>query len=363
MKQYILTFFIAALCWNVQAQKNKTENIVIITLDGFRWQELFYGADSLLIANKEFTHDQDEIKKRFWAASAEERRKKLLPFLWNEFSSQGQLLGNRKLGNLVNCSNSMWFSYPGYNEILSGFADDQRINSNDKIDNPNVTVLEFLNNQSSYKGKVAAFGSWDVFPFIINRKRSNIPINAGFETSSSPDLTEREKFLNEIQSQIPAIWGGVRYDAFTHHYAMEYVKKKTPKVLYISYGETDDFAHDGDYSAYLRSAYQTDQFIAKWWRFFQNHPQYKGKTTILITTDHGRGTQPIESWKSHGSKIKDAGEIWMAAIGPDTPAKGEVKEKMQLYQNQLAKTAAALLSVDYKNDKPVGDVISIMIKK
>ena len=65
-----------------------------------------------------------------------------MPFFWKEVTKMGQLHGNRNLGNKVDLTNTMWFSYPGYNEILSGKADDSRINSNDKIPNPNTTILE-----------------------------------------------------------------------------------------------------------------------------------------------------------------------------------------------------------------------------
>ena len=128
---------------------------------------------------------------------------------------------------------------------------------------------------------------------------------------------------------------------------MEYVKKHSPKLVYIAYGETDDFAHDGEYDHYLKSAKQTDQFIKEIWEYIQSTPQYKDKTTLLITTDHGRGTEPLDTWRSHGTDITGAGEIWMAAIGPDTPALGVV-EKGQYYQNQLAATAAKLLGLEYK---------------
>jgi hypothetical protein len=63
----------------------------------------------------------------------------------------------------------MWFSYPGYNEILTGKADDQNIFSNDKIPNPNETILEQF--AKTYDPlKVAAFGSWDVFDYIVNQE-------------------------------------------------------------------------------------------------------------------------------------------------------------------------------------------------
>jgi hypothetical protein len=344
------------------AQSHKTENIFIITLDGFRWQELFTGADSLLVANKDFVRDTAALKARFWADTPLQRRKILMPFFWNTIASQGQIYGNRRHGNNVDCSNTMWFSYPGYHEILSGFADDENINSNKKVNNPNETLLEFLNRLPQYKGKVAAFGSWDVFPFIINEERSGVPVNAGFERASGEELTDREKFLNTLQDEIPGPWGAVRLDAFTHYFAFEYIKKNKPRVLYVAYGETDDFAHDGRYDEYLKSAQRTDHFISKLWEWAQSQNRYKDKTTFLITTDHGRGTQPIPTWRSHGEEISGASQIWFAVIGPDTPSSGEQKSPGQLYQNQVAKTAAAFLGVEYGNKKKVGNVISTAMK-
>lgn len=356
--KYLVIAICLAVPFGAEGQsKVKTENVFIITFDGLRWQELFSGADSALLRNKDFTANLNESNALFWGQTSTERRKKLMPFFWTTLSTEGQIYGNRLHDNNVNCSNKMWFSYPGYNEILCGFADDERINSNDKIDNPNVTVLEFLNKQKKYEGKVAAFSSWDVIPYIVNETRSGVPVNGGYETATGNDLTDKEKFLNELQPKIPGHWGSVRQDAFTHYYAFEYIKKNKPNVVYISYGETDDFAHDGRYDEYLKSANRTDQFIQELWSWTQSNSKYKGKTTFLITTDHGRGTVPIETWKSHGDEISGADEIWFAVIGPDTPPTGEQKNENQLYQNQVAKTAAAFLGIEYTNEQKVGDVI------
>ncbi|UOB16473.1 sulfatase-like hydrolase/transferase [Abyssalbus ytuae] len=347
MKKSVLTLtvIIIFLCVTTgNAQKNKSPKIVLITMDGFRWQEFYTGADPLLITNKEFVEDTTFLKTRFWRDNEKERREALMPFLWKEAIHRGQFHGNRKENSRVNLTNNMWFSYPGYNEILSGKADDKRINSNDKIDNPNVTVLEIINNKPAYKGKVAAFGSWDVFPYIINENRSGVPVNAGFETATG-DLSEREEFLNELQEQIPSPWGSVRLDAFTHHYALEYIKKNHPEVVYIAYGETDDFAHDGDYQAYLKSAHTTDSMIKELWEFTQNDDFYKDNTIFLISTDHGRGTEPLETWKHHGTKIKNAGEVWFITFGHNIKVKGEVKDDEQLYSNQFAPTILQLLGM------------------
>lgn len=340
-----LMFTLILFCSST-AMAQKTENVFLVTLDGLRWQELFGGADSLLIDDSGYVEDPEELVKEYWDNDPLKRRQILMPFFWSTISKNGQLYGNRDFENNVDCTNQMWFSYPGYNEILSGFADDKRITSNDKIDNPNVTILEFLNNKPKYNGKVAAFGSWDVFPYIINEKRSGIPVNAGFEKNTQ-DPTKIELFLNKIQEEIRGPWGEVRLDVFTHHYAMEHLKKNKPKVLYVAYGETDDYAHDGEYDQYLKSANQTDQYIEELWNLAQSDPQYRDKTTLIITTDHGRGTSPKETWKDHGTEVENGGQIWLAILGPDTPPKGEVKEKGQLYQNQVAATVAQLLGENY----------------
>lgn len=345
MKKTILLIVTALISiMKINAQGTNDTKVILITLDGYRWQELFTGADSLLVANKEYVHDTTMLKKAFWRDTPQERREALMPFFWNQVAKMGQIHGNRPLGSKVNLTNSMWFSYPGYNEILTGTADDERIRSNAKMENPNTTILERYNNTPQGKGKVAAFGSWDVFPYIINEERSGVPVNAGFEEAKG-DLNEREKFLNELQEQIPSPWGGVRLDAFTHHYALEHMKKEHPKLVYISYGETDDFAHDGEYQAYLKSAHNTDALIKEIWDFTQQDDFYKDQTVFLISTDHGRGTDPLDTWRSHGSDIKGAGNVWFVTFGKNVKPMGEVKQEEQLFSNQIAPTILKLLGM------------------
>jgi hypothetical protein len=344
-----------------QEKTDTNTKVVLITLDGLRWQELFSGADPLLITNQTYVNDTTELKEKFWRETAEDRREVLLPFIWGEVARMGQLHGNRTLGSKVDLTNTMWFSYPGYNEILSGRADDDRINSNDKIPNPNTTVLEIANKDPRYIGKVAAFGSWDVFPYIINQERSGLPVNAGFELATGDGLTEREMFLNKLQPKVPSPWGTVRLDAFTHYYALEHMKKAHPSLVYIAYGETDDFAHDGDYAAYLKSAHTTDAMMRELWHFCQTDPFYKDNTLFLITTDHGRGTQPLETWKGHGSEVRGAGEVWLLAFGKGVAQRGEVQAREQAFSNQIAATILKALSLP--PSPQMGEALEVFTKK
>ena len=130
-------------------------------------------------------------------------------------------------------------------------------------------------------------------------------------------------------------------------------------MLYISYGETDEWAHSGHYWDYLNAANMVDKWIQDIWNYVQSDPFYKNKTAIFITTDHGRGDAVKKEWRDHGSDVKDAHEIWFAAMGPGIKAKGEVKTKQQLYQKQFAQTMAALLDLKFECEHPVGEKIEI----
>ncbi|MGC3945242.1 MAG: alkaline phosphatase family protein [Chryseolinea sp.] len=337
------------------AQKNKTQNVILVTLDGMRWQEVFGGADSAYMKQQQHLKD-GALKEKYWRNDAQARREALFPFLWTTVVKQGQLYGNRQLGSLVNVTNNQWFSYPGYNEILTGRADDARINSNDKFYNPNQNVLEFIQSKPGFSGKVAAFTSWDVFPYIINDKRNNIMVSAGQQAATrSPNDTE--KVLNKLMSSVPNPLGEVRLDAFTFYYGLEYMKKNKPRVMYFAFDETDDFAHGGEYGAYLNSAHATDGYLSELWNFVQSDPAYKGTTTLIVTVDHGRGAT-TEDWKHHGIKVPGADQIWLAMIGPDSQAVGEVKSG-QIYQKQVAQTIASLLGFNFKSEPGQGDEIAI----
>ncbi|MFN8355606.1 MAG: phosphoglyceromutase [Spirosomataceae bacterium] len=363
MKKTLIVLFCWVGSFCASAQQHLTEHVFLITTDGFRWQELYGGADSSLLFDRTFTKDSANTVKTFWAETPQQRRTKLMPFFWNTIAQQGQLYGNRWLGNKVNVLNPYWFSYPGYSEILTGFVDES-INSNDKKDNPNVTVLEFLHRQKGFQGQIAAFASWDVFPWIIHTNRSGIPVNAGVTPAQQGKLSERELYLNELLPNLPSPWGtSARLDLLTYQYAKEYVKRASPKVLFLAFDETDDYAHDGNYRDYLSAAHRVDSYIADLWNYVQSQPKYRNKTTFIITTDHGRGFQPKVRWKDHGTKTPNSYEIWFAVIGPDTPPTGEVSTSAQYFQNQLAKTLAAFLGIDYQNKQPVGEVVSGAIKK
>ena len=336
------------------------ENIIIITTDGLRWQEVFAGMDSAIANDEKFNQgDSAGIYKKFWAPDAGERRKKVMPFLWSTIQSHGQVYGNRDLDNKVDNANPYWFSYPGYNEIFTGYPD-TAINSNSYPPNPHTTLLEFLNKQPKYRNNVAAFGAWDAFDRILNEGRSKVPVFSAFDAFGGKAPDANEKIINAMKKDSYKPFDEAEcLDVFTHYAALNYLQTRKPKVLYISYGETDEWAHSGRYKDYLNAANMVDKWIQDIWNYVQNDPFYKNKTALFFTTDHGRGDTVKKEWTSHWSDIKGAHQIWFAAMGPGIKNKGEVKTPQQLYQKQFAQTMASLLGLRFVAGHPVGEKIEL----
>jgi hypothetical protein len=337
-----------------------------VTLDGFRWQEIFRGADTSLI-NSHFTSDKRGILKKFDGINAEEKRMKLLPFFWSVLAKKGQLYGNRDLGNMDEVANPYYFSYPGYNEIFTGFPD-PRMNTNDPILNPNRNVLEYINSQNGFQGRVAVFSSWERFPQIFNVGRSKLMVNSGYTDFIDPNKSSRFNFLNKIQHEAPKLLGdSTRLDFFTYEMAFQYLNEFKPRVLYLSWDETDDFAHEGHYDWYLNAAHQEDAFLNELWNYIQSNPNYSNKTTLIISCDHGRGAgqEKGDRWTDHGKGTPNSNQTWFAVIGPDTPATGEMNTPNKTYHKQFAQTIALLLGLNFagKADHEVGSAITTVVKK
>jgi hypothetical protein len=363
MKKLVILTLMLSIQLQLQAQSYKTKNMVIVTLDGLRWQEVYRGADSALI-NSKYTEGKREIRKRFWTDSMNARRKLLFPFFWSTLVQHGQLYGNRDIGGNDEVANPYHFSYPGYNEIFTGFPD-KRMNTNDPVTNPNINVLEFLNKQKGFENKVAVFSSWERFPQILNVHRSGLLINSGYMDLKLAEMNDRLKFLNEMQHQAPHYLGdSTRIDFITYEFGKTYMKQYKPRALYLSFDETDDLAHAGNYQFYLDRAHQEDGFLNELWNYIQSDPFYKDKTTLIVTCDHGRGDSPIANWRDHGTGTPHSEQTWFAVIGPDTQPGGEMKGATTFHK-QLAQTIALLLGFDFKAvaGHEVGDPITSITAK
>lgn len=271
----------------------------------------------------------------------------LMPFLWGTVAKKGQVYGNRDAGSNMRVTNKFWFSYPGYSEMIVGFADD-RINTNNPILNPNITVFEYLNNRPGFRHRVAVFSVWSVVRAMVNPGRSGLPVNVAMEQMDFGTKSPAIDAINGMKRNLHHPWPNDPYDALCFYTAMEYLRNDKPRAMWMTFGETDTFAHEGRYDHYLNAMHRTDRMLSELWSTLQSMPQYKGKTTLIFSVDHGRGLAPT-AWKSHGASVVGADETWLAAIGPFTPALGERKNVAEVTTSQIAATVAASVGLDFRS--------------
>jgi hypothetical protein len=344
------------------ALAGKTQNIVLIVSDGLRWQEVFTGADPTLLNQKEGGSwlAEADLRQRYWRPDADARRALLFPFLWGTVATQGQIFGNQTKDSVARVTNGMAFSYPGYNEMSVGFPD-PRINSNAFGPNPNMTVFEWLNKFAEFHGRVAVYGTWNVYDNIFNKSRSGLAMQTGWTPPHKAHETPRDALLRGLFETTTRFDEHDVGNSFLQIELLDYVKDEHPRVLFVGYGETDNWAHQGRYDLVLDSAHRFDHFVRQLWDTMQAMPQYHGTTTFIITTDHGRGSGLTE-WKEHGVDEKGSENIWIAVLGPDTAPLGERTHAAPVTQAQIAATVAAFVGKDYRHDvpkaaSPIADVL------
>lgn len=322
-----------------------SRRVILLTLDGVRPTEFFGGMDSAVVAFPDSSGigDSARVWRQYWRGSPLARRRAVMPFFWDSLAPRAVVLGDPSIGGHATIANTMGFSAPGYLEILTGSAQ-PTVTSNDQIRYPFETILQFTRRKLKLgRMQVAAFTSWENFKDYVANRPDDVYVNAGFDTVPEPFTTPLLARLATLQSRALPEWNGSRLDAFTGGMALEFLRQHRPTLMYVAFNDTDDFAHIRKYDRVLDSMHNADDFIRELWHTLQSDPVYRGKTTLVITTDHGRGLTPT-SWTDHGQETPGSSEIWMAVIGPGTGA--TTGARVPATQSQIAATVLTCLGLD-----------------
>jgi len=345
--KHIIVILLSVLPMLLSAKGAGNTRLVIITIDGLRWQEVFEGAEETLLSDSKQVKDVELYRQTYWRSTPEERREVLMPFVWNTIAKQGTIIGNRNKNSMMQVANKTSISYPGYSEMMTGMVD-EAITSNDPVNNPHRNVLEAANEDPRYKGRVAMYGSWKSTRFAIHNELAGIPASVSYEPNIAKKQTPRLRLAERMLAGMPHFWRSEHFDAFTYAFAIETLLKDHPKVMWISFGDCDEWAHARKYDLYLDGAQGTDAFIRDIYEALEADRFYKGKTTYLITCDHGRGFG--NEWANHGSGTKGSDATWLMLLGKGIEPKGETSECGPYYTKQVAETIAAILGIDFTPD-------------
>ena len=329
------------------AKGDKDTRLVIITIDGLRWQEVFSGAEENLVSDPKQVRDTELYRRTYWRSTPEERREALMPFTWNTIAKKGIIIGNRNKNSMMQVANKTNISFPGYCEMMTGMVD-EAITSNDPVNNPHRNVLEAVNEDPRYKGSVVMYGSWKSTRFAIHNEPAGIPASVSYEPNIAKKQTPRLQLAQRMLEGMPHFWRSEHFDAFTYAFALETLLNDHPKVMWISFGDCDEWGHARKYDLYLDGAKGTDAFIRDIYEACEADKFYRGKTTYLITCDHGRGFG--NEWTNHGSGTKGSEVTWSMMLGKGIAAVGETTECGPYYNKQIAATIASILGIAFTPD-------------
>ncbi len=113
-----------------------------------------------------------------------------------------------------------------------------------------------------------------------------------------------------------------------------------PNLMVVNLHETDKFAHQGDYPGHLAHIKLDDWLVYQLWQKINLSSFYRGRTTLIVTTDHGRHTT---DYTNHGDCCDGCQHIMLLALGPNIEP-GYVGT-VERHINDLATTIAALMDI------------------
>jgi Sulfatase len=298
MKGIIVTLFcIGYLLTNFACNSSKAvdlgNNVILVTLDGVRWQEVFHGTDPKL--------DQGRSESMIFKN------------LNHEFGISGLTMGDRQSGSEMTVSNPVNISLPAYQSIMAGFPQNCFSNSCDRT--PAATLQErILSELNLKKDQVVTFASWNAIALAVEHEAGRTTVNAGDVSFEDETIDPEVEKLNNAQTRDRAIWSDVRYDKHTFAQALYYLKKHQPRFLYISLDDSDEWGHQANYPEYVKTLHQYDDWMKELLNTLPTLGKYGQSTSVLITTDHGRGNG--ERWKDHGPSLPESKFIWLFARTP-----------------------------------------------
>lgn len=264
-------------------------NVILVTLDGVRFQEFF-----------------DGVQRRSNLPKGTE----LLPKL-KESVKKGEAF----LIKNMTIANTAALSLPGYRSILTGDFE-KKCKTNNCSNIGRETIFDYLADLGLAKNQLGAFASWVKVGVALESRSGNVTRSVEMEdyvdSGLSPEDQSRVTSIqNAMTTDLPG-WKGSRFDKYTHELGKIFIKTHQPQFTFISYVDSDEYAHDNNYNGYVRAIKTADDQLADLKKLLDSLGEYGEETSIVITTDHGRGTGLL--WTSHTRAFPSANKVWAVVI-------------------------------------------------
>lgn len=312
-------------------------SVVLVTIDGARWQEIFGGVDAAL------------ARRHGLSAHEVVPADVLLPNLHRRVAARGVAIGAPGHG-LIRASGPRHVSLPGYLELLSGSA--LGCTDNDCAPTKRTTILDEVRALPGVQPvDVAAIGSWEVLERAVSCDPASLTVSTGRSVGVSRERVRAGEgmaaLLDVAAGSSP--WpghGDYRADRFTGPIALGYLRARRPRFLFVGLGDTDEHAHRDDYRSYLHALRAADDFVGELLDVVTDD------TVVLVTADHGRASD----FSSHGRDAASS-RVFLLATGGGLPVRGAVDTSDDLRLGDVATTLRALFGLPTLADRAPIDAL------
>lgn len=325
----------------------QTRAVILVTVDGVRWQEVFGGTDA------------EQVKLgRVPEAEVATSGAALMPNFHARFVENGVVLGAPGVGQPVQAAPAA-MSLPGYMELLSGHKEELCV-SNRCPATRTPTLLDDMRRRPGGKyDDVAAISSWEVIERAATNDPTGFPMSYGRGYGITRDKigvdAQSKALLKSTKRRDPFPgYEDYRPDWITGSLALRYLQVKKPKLLFIGLGDADEYGHRGDYRSYQGAIRQFDAFLGQLFAVLDQMGEYGAGATVIVTTDHGRGAQ---SFENHGTSYPESRRIWLGAAGGAVPRRGLVAAQAERRLADVAPSIRVMLGLKADTHEQVGGVI------
>ena len=150
-----------------------------------------------------------------------------------------------------------------------------------------------------------------------------------------------------------------RPDRFTAELAVSYVAEAQPRFLFVSLGETDEYAHHNRYGAYLEALHFADAMVGRLRSTLRRLERGGTPTALLVTTDHGRAYH----FTDHGSKWPESSRSFLFAAGSLISARGRLAGAKRARLADLAPTVRAISGLPSREVSGSGRVLEELLPR
>ncbi|MFK7783518.1 MAG: alkaline phosphatase family protein, partial [Crocinitomicaceae bacterium] len=263
---FVSVFFIDSCRSDQVKQVFETENVVIIVVDGARYSECWGDPTHANIPNL------DSLKSK--------------GVFFPNFLCEGRTR-----------------TVPGHTALLTGVYED--------IDNygleipKNPTIFQYWAEET----EASSTDTW----LIASKDKLHVLGNCERSDWKDRFLPETHCGVNGVGLQ-----SGYQNDSATVEQGLEILEMHHPKLVLINLREPDYSGHGGNWNEYLTGLQKSDAYVKEIMEFINNDPVYAGKTSVFITSDHGRHLDGVaDGFASHGDNCEGCQHNGMLAIGPD----------------------------------------------